>query len=227
MNSTNKNTVGAGPIYVLLPFYTEFSCNVFLDILKKIVSRTRLGDNEIESAFISGMGAGTLFRKPEDFSTKCTENSPVSKQVRFAKLLGIWAADNFPSLGKKLMGERWQPPNGRMANELIYENKQMQSIIQLRVIELRVECSTFEKVKHFVQVPASVCMGEAIQISKKLRMFAIDDRQIEDCWQALKSGKYTRNADTVVASTSEREPNINMTVRSDSGQSIFLFEKKN
>lgn len=187
------------PTYVLLPFYTEFSFDVFLDILKKVVARTKLGEEQLESAFISGMDTTTLFLESEDLTTNCTSESPKSKQIRLSKLMGFWTVNNFPLLGKKVLGELWQPPKDRKVvigndNGQTKDDKQMDSIIfnkfELRAIELSVNSSTLAKVKHFVSVPACVCEKNYIKISKKMRMFDVQDAHMESCWQALKSGKY-------------------------------------
>lgn len=204
MNPTDETIQkGITPLYVVLPFCTQFSCDVFLDVLKKVVARTKLGDNHIEGAFISGMEAKVLFIEPEDLSTDWTEKSSKSKQIRLSKLIGFWSVNNFPSLGKKVFGGRWQPfeerkiviGDGALLPDI--DDKELDSIIfqkfVIRVIQLNVNSSTFAKVKHFVAVPASVCKTNFVRISKKMKMFEIQDLHMENCWSALKSGKYFMN----------------------------------
>lgn len=192
MENANKIT----PLYLLLPIFTELKEDVFLKLLQKIVSRTKFGDG-IESLFTSGMTANTLFIEWEDLSSNRKDET---QQIRLSKLMGFWAVNNFPSLGRKLLGECWNPPEDRtvnIGNQQTMYDKEMDAIVlqklKLRVIELSVVSSTFDKIKHFVTVPASVCENDPVDISKKMKMFTIQDTHIDDCWQSLKAGKYIIN----------------------------------
>lgn len=194
MENANKIT----PVYLLLPIFTELKEDVFLNLLKKIVARTKFGDG-IESLFTSGMTAKTLFIKSKDLSSNRNDGT-MSQQIRLSKLMGFWAVNNFPSLGRKLLGECWNPPEDRtvnIGNQQTMDDKEMDAIVfqklKLRVIELSVSSSTFSKIKHFVTVSASVCENDPVEISKKMKMFAIQDAHIDDCWQTLKAGKFIMN----------------------------------
>lgn len=196
MENANKIT----PVYLLLPMFTELKQDVFLNLLKKIVARTKFGDG-IESAFTSGMTAKTLFIESEDLSAKRNDET-MSQQIRLSKLMGFWAVNNFPSLARKLLGECWNPPGDRtvnIGNQKTINDQEVDDIVfqnlKLRVIELSVSSSTLCKIKHFVTVHASICENNPVEISKKMRMFAIQDSHIDGCWQALKAGKFIMNPD--------------------------------
>lgn len=194
------------PVYILLPFYTELKLDVFVTILKKVVSRKKSSDDYVVGAFTSGMSAKTLFIESEDLLVNCNDEISMPQLIRLVKLLGFWAVNNFPSLGRKLLGEIWMPSKERtvnIGNQKIMDDKQMDATMfqkfKLRVIELSVSDSTWVKVKHFVDVPASVCEASSDQISKKMKMFDIQDAYIDDCWQALKVGKLTVNVNFEVS----------------------------
>lgn len=198
-NVENKIT----PLYVLLPLYTELKQDIFLEILKKVVSRTRFGEDFIECAFTSGMTEKTLFIESKDLSMDCNGETSMSELV---SLIGFWAVNNFPSLGRKLLGQSWQPSKERIVNignQDILDDKLIDATVfkklKLRVIELSVSESTWTKVKHFVAVPAGVCDDNPERISKKMKMFSIKDAYIDDCWKALKLGKFITNDDLEVS----------------------------
>lgn len=196
---------GITTIHVLLPLYTEFEPDIFLDILKKVVARTRLDEHPIDAAFMSGMAEKTIFIESEDLSAK--EQSSNLQQIRISKLIGFWAANNFPSLGKKLWGQSWQPHEGRAVSignrQLIKTDKEIDAIIfdkfKLRVIELCVSNSTLAKIKHFVAVPGSFCQENPVRISKKMRMFDILQEHLKTCWQSLKLGILSMNTGSEVS----------------------------
>lgn len=207
LNTMDSGILGNGitpiiPTYILLPLYSELQPDVFLEILKKIVARTRLGEDYIESAFITGMDSKTLFMKScEDLSAVSNEHISKSKQIRLFKLMGFWAVNNFPLLGKKLCGEAWQPPKERKIifgnGETVMDDKQIDEFIspkfKIRVIELSVSNSTWIKIKHFVAVPSNICEKNPRRISKKMKALDILPAHIESCWLALKLGKFLIN----------------------------------
>lgn len=194
MENSNKIT----PLYLLLPVFIELKQDVFLKMLRKIVSRTKFGDG-IESSFTSGMTAKTLFINLEDLSANCNDDDK-ELLIRLSELMGFWAVNNFPSLGLKLLGECWNPTEDRtvsIGNQQTMNDKEMDAIVfqklKLRVIELSVSRTTLSRIKHFVTVPTYVCEKDPVQISIKMKMFAIQDAHIDDCWQALKAGKFIMN----------------------------------
>lgn len=195
MEKSNKIT----QVYLLLPVLTVLKKDVFLHLLTKTLARKKFGDG-IESAFTSGLTAKTLFLKSKDISANVNDET-MSQQIRLSKLMGFWAVNNFPSLGRKLLGDSWNPTEDRtvtIENQTM-DDKEIDAIVsqklKLRVIQLSVSSSTLSKIKHFVSVDVSVCENNPVDISKKMNMFDIQDALIDDCWQALKAGKFIMNTD--------------------------------
>lgn len=181
---------------VLLPVFSAMEQDIFLGILKKTVRRrSRLGEDNLCNAFASGLSATTLSIDFEDMSAK--DVSSKSQEIRMSKLLGFWAASKFPLLGKKYFGDSWCMKEKRtitIADQQTMSPDEFDAWImkeiKLRVIELTVCHSTRAKMKHFVTVPHYVCKDDSVKISKKMKVLDIQDSYIENCWHALKSGKF-------------------------------------
>lgn len=203
--SENKEIVGSS-FNVLLPICSQSKNDVFLNILKSIVARAILNDNLI-NAFQSGMHGENFSIESEDISIDWKKLNSEPQQIRQSKLLGLWAINFFPSLGKKLLGDGYRAPK-RNAVEVIgssvIEPDSIDGFIlpkmKLRIIELNVSESTKAKLKHFVKAPCYIGKNSGIQISRKMKMFNIDKEFHERCWKALKFGEYPVTSDFEVSS---------------------------
>lgn len=151
----------ASELNVLLPICTESQNDVFMNILKNVVGHLKLGDLYLESAFKSGMRGVELAIEQEDIKMNWTQLNSKQQQIRQAQLLGFWAINGFPSLGKKLFGTSFQAPN-RSAVKVIGNSVMSADSIddfiipkmKLLLIKLNVKGSTVVKLKDFVKVPA-------------------------------------------------------------------------
>lgn len=202
----NIESVSEHSTCVLLPVYSAMKLDIFLDILKKTVSRTPLSEDSSCNAFVAGFSAATLSIKFEDLSTSMLEMSS-TREIRLLKLLGFWAASNFPTLGKKFLGDQWSLQKvrtitiGDLGHQQTITPDDLDARIlkdmKLRVIELTVKHSTIAKIKHFVTVPHNVCKDGSNKISIKMKTLDIHDSLLENCWHALKSGRYLSNVSEV------------------------------
>lgn len=107
MGSVDENTP---PILVLLPTCNETDTDVFLEILKSVILHTRLHDNFHIHSIISAMAGERFQVDMDDLSVDWNKLNSHSRQIRQSKLIGFWAARHYPSIGKKLIGAAWQPP---------------------------------------------------------------------------------------------------------------------
>lgn len=110
MESENHNKQVTVPVYVLLPMCTETKSDVFLNILRNVVGHSKIVENLLDYALQAGMTAETFTIDTEDVMVHWNELNTKSKEIRQSKMLGYWAIENFPSLGKKLHGEPWLAP---------------------------------------------------------------------------------------------------------------------
>lgn len=185
------------PVYIILPMCKDMEHDVFLSVLRKLLSRARVDDHYLNFALITGMEKLKIYIEPVDILSD--DSTDKEQEIRRTMLLGFWCVKNFPSLAKKLLGERWFPREGRKVlfqNGLVMPDEDIHSFIfpslALSVMELVVSESTLEKIKHFVRVPPYIrSADEPIEISKKVRMFRIKDEFVENCWRSLKCGKYS------------------------------------
>lgn len=190
---------------VVWPVCVETKTDVFLIILKKIVGRSMLDDHYLVSALKSGMSEGFTIES-EDLSVDWTKLDSESQQIRQWKLLGLWAVKNFPSLGKKLFGESYRVPqrsavpvNGNSACEADSLDEFIFPKMKLRNVELNVYGSTMIKFKHFTRVPAVIGKSNEQRLSRKIKLFDVDDEFVERCWKALKSGEFSSNSEFEVS----------------------------
>lgn len=183
-------------IFVVLPVCTELQHDIFLNILKNVVGRSKLDTHLMDRAFIHGMKGPSLSYNSNDFNCNWSDEKSATKQMFYAKLLGSWAAHNFPSLGRKLFGEKWLPRQRDVLVRSTQESniQEMYNTIlkklALRVVQLNVSPSTAEKLKHFVRVPANICDGNGLCLSKKMVSFGVHCSQIANCWKALATGNF-------------------------------------
>lgn len=179
------------PIYVLLPICIESKTDVFLNILKNVLCRSRPLTNFLDNAFISGIAGEKFHVDFDDISVDWKTLTSESRQIRQLKLLGSWAIRHYPSIGKKLIGGAWQPPKKcgvhvtgstemTEAEIDIFIFKKM----KLRIIELNVSKSTSDKLKYFVRAPMTIGKMNVTLISPKMRAFDIENQYLKVCWQA-------------------------------------------
>lgn len=183
------------PIYILLPVCLEQNDDVFLDILKCTIARSKLNQGALDLKL--GMGSEKFSVSPEDLSLNWENHQTDVQKLRQSKLLGFWMVGNFPKLAGKIFWGSFDPPKRSdvviVGNEQ-YSGDRIDSAIfekmKLRIMELHLSWSTLEKLKHFVQVPSTVGMINEKIISKKMKSFDIEDQYIDDCWNALKFGQF-------------------------------------
>lgn len=191
---------------VLLPYCNESNNDVFMNILKNVVSRSKLDVHYLDSAFISGMNGDELAIEQEDVTVNWTLLHSKEQQIRQSKLLGYWTINGFPSLGKKIFGDAYRAPK-RIAVEVVGNSVMSAETVddfiipkmKLRLIQLNVNGSTVAKVKHFVRAPAFVGKINEQQISRKMKSSDIKPEFLETCWQALKYGEFPKNFDIAVS----------------------------
>lgn len=202
---TSKNS----PVFhILLPVCTESKDDVFLNILKCATARSKLDENHLIRAFMSGMKGKRLAVKMNDLTLSWKQRTSENQQIRQSKILGFWAIVNFPSLQQKLFGETHQAPSrneepvvGNTEIKADHIDELVFTKMKLRVIELSVCVSTFIKLKHFVKVPG--CVGarrsNEINVSRKMVSFDVDADFVESCWDALKCGEFSMSSDNEVS----------------------------
>ncbi|KAJ6639520.1 hypothetical protein Bhyg_12266, partial [Pseudolycoriella hygida] len=123
-----------------------------------------------------------------------------SQRVRQTKLLGYWAIENYPALGRKFFGDTWHPPQRQsvevLGNSWISPHAIDKAIfrkLNIRIIALNVCESTLGRLKHFVEAPSNIDKFNGIKIIKNLKSFDIKSDYVDVCWKALKHGKPTLN----------------------------------
>lgn len=195
MSATENCKEDKTVICVLLPFCVELEIDLFLNLLRNVLWRSKL-DDELDIVK-AGMSADTLYIKSNDLLVNWKELNSKSQRIRQMKLLGVWIMYNYPSLGKKLFGEAWQAPERKIVEVLGESVKSTEAVnevifkkMTLRIIQLDVSHSTLSKLKNFVKVPTDVSKFNGIQISRKMTSFEINVSVIEHCWKALKFGTF-------------------------------------
>lgn len=89
-------------------------------------------------------------------------------------MLGFWAINSYPLLGKKVGDESWKAPtrNIEVTGNQKMNSEEVDTLIlqklKLRAIQLNVRDSTIGRLKYFVKVPASICKNNEVQISLSL-----------------------------------------------------------
>lgn len=196
MTETEKNKEVKTVICVLLPFCVELETDVFLNLLRNVVARSKLDDHQLD-ILKAGMIADTLYIKSNDLLINWKDLKSESQRIRQIKLLGVWTMYNYPSLGKKLFGESWQAPERKIVEVLggsVMSAEDVNEVIlkkmKLRIIELNISPSTLLKLRHFVRVPIDVGKFNGIQISPRIKLFEIDENVIGNYWKALKLGSF-------------------------------------
>lgn len=180
-------------ISVLLPVCVEMKKenDLFMKVLRSAVWRSKM-DNEYIDAVKSGMTAKTVCIKSNDLDDwrKLTSKS---KQLRQHQLLGYWATENYPALGKKLFGDKWMPPRRRSVDIIGSEAMPPDSVdtaimskLKIRSVELKVSWTTVDKLRLFVKTPENIGSYNEVKISSAIKSFDIDDDDIDKCWKHLR-----------------------------------------
>lgn len=203
-----KTSKNAPAFHILLPVCIESKVDIFLNILKCAVSRSKLDQHHLTRAFMSGTKGESFAVEMDDLTLSWKQLKSEDQRIRQSKILGFWAIVNFPSLQRKLFGETHQaPPRNDVSvvgnteikadniDDLVFPK------MKLRVIELSVSGSTFHKLKHFVKVPACVGVRRSneISISRKMVSFDVDANFVESCWDALRCGEFSMSSDYEVS----------------------------
>lgn len=181
---------------ILLPICVEIvDVDVFLHVVRSITSR-KCEDHYSVSALKCGMSSEPFPIEQDDLTLNWgTLNSP-EQRIRQMKLIGCWAAHNFPSLGIKLLGIDWVPSE----RSCVYIDNQEIDVgainsavsrkIQMRIIELNLSDGTVSRLKEFVRVPPGIGRLNETKISKQTKSFEVEERWLEACWKALNLGKF-------------------------------------
>lgn len=191
------NKENTPPICLLLPWYGETKYDAFFNTLRYAISRSRPDANHLDSALRIGLTGESISIEPEDIVVDWENLRTKPKQIVQWKLLGFWASHHSPSLGKKLFHPSWEPPQ-RACVEVIGERSmtpdEIDAIIgrkiKLRVYELSVVRSTFERLKPFVKVPTDVDVYNGKQIYPKIKSYDINPEHLKRCYDALRLGKF-------------------------------------
>lgn len=206
MGDIGKSNQIAPPVYLLLPICVELETDMFFHILKTIVDRKRVDDNDQLKLFKKGMTAEKLLIEPDDISKNCWKDQQLkSNKERQFKLLGFWTIQNFPLFGKNLFGRSWQAPErkwvGFSENAPAIKPEKIDTAVfqkmKLRIIELCVSDSTLNKLKYFVRVPNSIGKYRELYISPKMKSFEIQEKYLDICWKALKLGLMDVNFEVI------------------------------
>lgn len=186
--------------YIVLPLCVESEFDIFLNVLKCAVARTKFDENELVREFMAAINGKKFDIKTKDLTRNWMSMKSPSQQIRQINLIGFWTIKNFPTLSYKLFGETFQPqPRDDIfvVGNAQFESNKIDEIIsmkmQLRVVELSVNESTFNKLKHFVKVPPIVGAKRSneIRVSRKMISFDVDEDFVPICWDALKTGVFT------------------------------------
>lgn len=179
--------------HILLPTCNESEEDVFHNVLKSILYRSKYENSFLDNAFKLGMSGGVFPIEEEDLAMNWKQLNSEEQQIRQSKLLGFWAVENFPSLGKQLYGPSWQAKvkslqSNTHSKEISAEeiNAMIFKKLKLRVLQLNVSDSTLGKLKYFVNVPDNIARKNESKVSKTIKAFDIDDQWVKHCWKALK-----------------------------------------
>lgn len=188
-----------GIVYILLPQCVETEHDVFLSILRSVVSRTSVEKNPLNNALINGMKVDTFRVEEEDIGPWNQLNSE-PQQIRQAMMLGYWAIEHVPSLGSRICGNTWKAPQRKfvqLAGRPPILPDEFDHFIfakmKIRIIELHEnnDKDMFQRLKTFVKAPVGIGKINRIQIfhrSKNMFSLDVDSAFDHQCWQALRSG---------------------------------------
>lgn len=197
-------------VYILLPVCFESNYNVFENMVRNIVNRSRMDEDLLRNYNALQSGTSETFAIDfEDINTNWKKLKRNSQQVRQSKILGFWAVKNFPSLGKKLFGDSWKA-HQRKSIDVGKKSKTPEEIdvgkksmtpeeiddfifrkMELRVIELSVQKSTVLSLKYFIKVPKTIAKYNAVTITPKIISFNIGGEALQFYWDELKRGDFS------------------------------------
>ncbi len=179
---------------ILLPCCLELQEDVFLEILKNAVWRSRMDDCYLD-ALKSGMTTKTLCVKSKDLLVDWKELSSKSQLLRQYQVLGYWTMHNYPALGKKLFGKTWKAVQRQSIEVVGSEPMSPEAVdavimrkMKIRSIELSVCKSTVSKLRYFVETPNNIVRYNEKRLYPKVKSFDIQDDYVKECWKALKYG---------------------------------------
>lgn len=192
------------PMYVLLPICVEFEHDVFLNLLRNVVSRvgrTKWTDHCLDNAFKSGMTAENIVVGEEEVTSNWKNCNTQQNRILQSKLLGHWSVTNCPTFGKVFFGKNWLPSKENLVK---FETRNCTKImtaaeidrvifpkLKCYVVELDVCETTLTNLKHFVKVPINeIHLEYKEQISSKIKSFNIKEEYLKKCWAALKHGEW-------------------------------------
>lgn len=208
MNSENVGDI-TQPMYMLLPICTESEHDIFFNILQKVIARSRLDEHPLDKALKLGMMVDDFHIELDDITENWNQLKSDEQQTRQWKILGYWATENFPLLGKKFCGGSWMPPQSRGSLQIIGQPKKMSADeidgivfrkLKLRMMKLQLSKSTLDKLKHFIiNVPPYIETYNELQMTKKIACLDIGEKWIQHCWNALKMGKFSLDDDIQVS----------------------------
>lgn len=192
--SDDKTT---SPFCILLPFCVESKDDYFLSILRSIIDRAKIEDNLLDSAVKKGMMLQTFQIEADDLDR--WENPQSSQQnIKRAMMIGFWAIENFPSLGKKICGDGWNAPqrvnievNGQGSITPNEFDAHIFAKLEIRVIELRLCPGTLNRFKCFTKAPPNLKKVNKVELTKKVVSYNVANGLDHQCWDALRSGVFT------------------------------------
>lgn len=182
------------PLFILLPVCGESTSDVFFNVIRNSIARSKLDEHFLDNALKCGIAGEEFEIEIDDVATDWGQLQSNEQLIRQSKLLGYWAMEHFPALGKKFFGATWVP-NERQHIQVVGQADSMNpgdidklvfKKLKLRLMELQVSESTAIKLKHFaVDAVATMVKTNEHQLSPKIKSWDIDG---EDYWKTLKLG---------------------------------------
>lgn len=185
------------PAYIFLPGCAHSDNDVFLNVVRAIIGRSNIDKNPMNNSLIRGMNASTIRIQSEDVGPWNDLNSP-SHQIRQAQMLGYWSIKHFPSFAIRLCGDTWKAPQRQCVqvdgsdsitpndfDSLIFDK------LKLRIIELRVDHGTLQRLKNFIKAPTNIGKENRFRHSNKMFSFDIEKGFDRQGWDALRSGVFS------------------------------------
>lgn len=202
-------------VYILLPICSEFKYDVYFNLLKNVVhrvGRAKLARHYVSNAFKSGMVDKEIHINDSDVSLSWRTFKSKREIIRVSRLLGHWSTANCPSFGKNFFGDSWEPPNLNCVKVVssngtgTLDNTEIEAILSPKmkcyVVQLNVSESTLFNLNHFIKVPINeIELENERRISPKMKAFDIKKDYLENCWAALRRGKWQVYSGTEVRKT--------------------------
>lgn len=178
---------------ILLPICVESQSDIFFSVIKNSIERSKLDD--LLNALKWAMNGDPFRIEAEDLSSNWNELESKVQQIRQAKILGLWAIENFPALGKKFFGPSWQPPkrnNIDVVGQAQIGPDKLDAIVfqklKLRVCQLNASPSTLKKLRYLeVHIPPNIGKHNEYEHSQRVKSFEIIEDWIDEGWKVLRS----------------------------------------